>query len=75
VRFTASNGQNCIDSTPTATSATTASFSCTITFAVAGSASVVGEYLGSIVHAYSGSDPVTHTANEVPLFRNGFEVP
>jgi hypothetical protein len=34
---------------------------------------VVAEYTGSILHAYSGSGPETHTTIVDPVFSNGFE--
>jgi hypothetical protein len=74
VTFTASSGESCVDTSPTPTSATTATFSCTIGFATAGSSTVIAEYTGSIDHAYSGSDPETHTTTVV-LFADGFESP
>jgi len=55
VRFMADNGQSCVDTTPTPTSAVTADFFCTIVFVVNGTSSVIAEYTGSILHAYSGS--------------------
>jgi hypothetical protein len=74
VRFTASTGQSCVDTTPTATSTTSANFSCTIAFTSNGVTSVSAEYTGSIIHAYSGSGPETHTTIVAELiFANGFE--
>jgi hypothetical protein len=75
VTFTASTGESCVDTTPTATSATTANYSCTITFTANGVSTVVAEYTGSILHAYSGSGPETHTTIVDPVFANGFESP
>ena len=75
VRFVASSGESCTDTTPTATSATTASFSCAFVFTVGGTSNVIAEYTGSIIHAYSGSAPVPHTTITDPsaVFANGFE--
>jgi hypothetical protein len=75
VRFAASTGGSCIDTTPTATSATSANYSCTITFTANGVSTVVAEYTGSILHAYSGSEPESHTTIVDPVFANGFESP
>jgi hypothetical protein len=75
VTFTASSGESCVDTTPTATSASTTDYACTITFTTNGSATVVAEYTGSIRHAYSGSGPETHTTIRDPVFANGFESP
>jgi hypothetical protein len=74
VTFTASGGESCVDTTPTATSATSAAFSCTMSFTAEGSSTVIAEYTGSIIHAYSGSEPETHTTAAV-VFANGFESP
>lgn len=74
VTFTASSSETCVDTSPTPTSATTATFSCTIAFATAGISSVIAEYTGSIIHAYSGIDSVTHTTVAV-VFADGFESP
>ncbi len=73
VRFIASGGESCVDTTPTMTSGTTANFSCSIVFLNSGPATVTGEYIGSIVHAYSGSGLETHTTNGEIIFANGFE--
>ncbi len=73
VTFAASSGESCVDTTPTATSATTADFSCTITFTAGGVGAVFAEYTGSIIHAYSGSGPEPHTTIVDPVFTNGFE--
>jgi len=75
VTFTASNGQSCADTTPTAVAANAFSFSCTIVFAAAGSVSVVAKYTGSLNHAYSGSEPRAHTTVSATVFANGFEGP
>jgi hypothetical protein len=76
VTFTANTGETCVDTTPTSTSATTADWSCSITFTANGVSSVVAEYTGSIIHAYSGSAPELHTTIvEPPLFADGFEGP
>jgi hypothetical protein len=72
VTFTAATGETCTGSTPMQTSASTVDFSCTLVFANEGSTTVVAEYLGSIVHAYSRSAPESHTT--LPrLFGDGFE--
>ena len=76
VTFRASSGETCTDTTVTASSATTASFSCTITFTTAGVSTVIAEYTGSIIHAYSGSGAETHTTTPPDnVFANGFETP
>jgi hypothetical protein len=75
VTFSASSGESCIDTTPTATSPTTMDFSCAISFADGGISTVIAEYTGSIVHAYSGSEPEPHTTIGDPVFANGFESP
>ncbi len=75
VRFIGDNGQSCVDNTPTLTSAGTSDFSCTIVFVVNGTSNVIAEYTGSILHAYSGSDPEAHTTVINNLFRDGFESP
>jgi len=75
VRFAASSGESCTDPTPTATSATTADFSCTFRFTVNGTSNVIAEYTGSIIHGYSGSAPEPHTAIIDAVFANGFESP
>jgi hypothetical protein len=74
VTFTASSGESCVDTSPTPITATIATFSCTIAFATAGTASVIAEYTGSIIHAYSGIDAVTHTTVAV-VIADGFEGP
>ncbi len=75
VRFFGDNGEICVDTTPTPTSAVTSEFSCTIVFVVNGTSNVSAEYTGSILHAYSGSDPETHTTVLNNIFRDGFESP
>jgi hypothetical protein len=75
VTFTSSSGEKCTDTSPTATSTTTAEFSCTITFTISGSSIIVAEYTGSVIHAYNGSEPVTHTTIGDDVFSNGFEDP
>ena len=75
VTFTASSGQSCVDPSPTPVSATEVSYSCTIVFTTPGLSSVVAEYTGSIIHAYSGSDPFLHTTLAQLVFANGFESP
>jgi hypothetical protein len=74
VTFTASSGESCVDTSPTPITATMAEFSCAIGFTTAGSSTVIAEYTGSIDHAYSGSDPETHTTGAV-VFADGFESP
>ncbi len=75
VTFTASSGESCVDTTPSATSATTAEFSCTMTIVAVGNSTVVAEYTGSVIHAYSGSAPETHTTIADLMFGDGFESP
>jgi hypothetical protein len=75
VTFSASSGENCVDTTPTAISPTTVSYACTITFAADLVSSVVAEYTGSIIHAFSGSTPEAHTTVTDAVFANGFEGP
>jgi len=74
VTFTASSGESCVDTSPTPITATMAEFSCAIGFTTAGSSTVIAEYTGSIDHAYSGSDPETHTT-VAAVFADGFESP
>lgn len=74
VTFTAGSGESCADTTATATSPGTAEYSCTIVFTTPGTTNVVAEFTGSIIHAYSGSAPVSHTSERL-LFGNGFEGP
>jgi len=74
VTFTASSGESCVDTTPAATSATTADYSCSIVFTSSGNSTVIAEYTGSIIHAYSGSESEPHTT-VIPVFANGFEDP
>lgn len=75
VTFTASSGQSCVDPSPTPVSATEVSYSCTIVFTAPGLSSVIAEYTGSIIHAYSGSAPFLHTTLAQVVFANGFESP
>jgi hypothetical protein len=76
VSFRASSGESCVDASPSATSPTTADFSCTITFTNVGVSTLIAEYTGSVIHAYSGSAPEDHTTvAEAPVFDNGFEGP
>lgn len=75
VSFTASSGESCVDATPTAVAANVAEFSCTLVFNASGSVSVVAEYTGSLIHAYSGSAAETHSTLQVQVFANGFEGP
>lgn len=72
VRFVADGGESCVDATPIAMSATRASYSCEIVFARAGTSMVAAEYLGSTVHAYSGSQRKPHATID-SIFANGFE--
>lgn len=74
VTFTAGSGESCADTSATATSPSTAEYSCTIVFTTPGTTNVVAEFTGSIIHAYSGSAPVPHTSERL-LFANGFEGP
>lgn len=75
VTFTASSGEQCVDGSPMPTSATTADFSCTIVFATPGARSIVAEYTGSVIHAYSGSGLEPHSAVAESVFADGFETP
>lgn len=75
VTFTASSGQSCVDPSPTPVSATEVSYSCTIVFTTPGLSSVIAEYTGSIIHAFSGSAPFLHTTLAQGVFLNGFESP
>lgn len=76
VTFRASTGEACTDPTPTAISASTAQYSCAFAFAAQGQSTVVAEYTGSIIHAYSGSGPEFHTTTPaINLFTDGFEAP
>lgn len=76
VTFGAASGQNCVDATPTTTSATTVEFSCSMVFSSSGTTTVTAEYTGSLDYAYSGSEPDSHTTVfEAPLFGDGFEDP
>jgi hypothetical protein len=75
VTFRATSGETCVDTTATATSTTTADYTCTITFTTNGTVTVIAEYTGSIIHAYSGSGPELHTTIVNPIFGNGFEGP
>jgi hypothetical protein len=74
VTFTAGSGESCVDTTATVTSPSTAEYTCTIVFTTPGTTNVVAEFTGSIIHAYSGSAPVSHTSERL-LFANGFEGP
>ena len=74
VRFAASSGENCIDSTPTPTSPTTVDYSCAIAFSGNSVSTVVAEYTGSVDHAYSGSAPEVHVTTD-SVFVDGFESP
>ena len=75
VRFTASNGDTCVDSSPTTSSPLTTDYSCAIVFSTGRLVSVIAEYTGSVLHAYSGSAPELHFANIGDPFRDGFENP
>jgi hypothetical protein len=75
VTVSASSGESCVDSTPTQTSAAMTEFSCAITFTGNGVSTVFAEYTGSVIHAYGGSGPETHTTIVDPVFANGFESP
>ena len=76
VRFAASSGESCIDSTPTPTSPTTVDYSCSIAFSGNSNSvsTVVAEYTGSVDHAYSGSAPEVHVTTD-SVFADGFETP
>lgn len=76
VRFRASTGESCTDPTPTPISPSIAQFSCAFAFTAQGQSTVVAEYIGSIIHAYSGSAPEAHTTTPpINLFTDGFEGP
>jgi len=76
VTFRASTGEACTSAAATAISAITTQFSCAFAFSTQGVSTVIAEYTGSIVHAYSGSGPEAHTTTPaVDLFANGFETP
>lgn len=73
VTFRATSGEICVDDTPTTISPTAANYSCTIASAAGGVSTVIAEYTGSILHAYSGSGPETRTTIVDPVFADGFE--
>jgi hypothetical protein len=73
VTFRADSGESCVDVKPSAVSGVNASFSCSIMFGEAGKASVIAEYTGSVLHAYSGSAPVVHEVVSESTFSSGFE--
>jgi hypothetical protein len=75
VRFTASTGEYCEDTSPTQTSVITTEFSCALAFVAPGVATITAEYLGSTAHAYSGSGVELHTTIVNPVFADGFESP
>jgi hypothetical protein len=75
VRFNASTGEHCEDTSPTQTSVITTEFSCTLTFPAAGVSTITAEYLGSTAHAYSGSGAELHTTIVNLVFADDFEVP
>lgn len=71
-----SSGESCTDTTASAASPTTVEFSCSFAFTTEGAFTVIAEYTGSIVHAYSGSAPAPHTAlNLDNVFADCFEAP
>lgn len=74
VTFRASSGETCTDSTATETSGTAAAFSCDIAFTTPGVSTVVAEYTGSLIHAFSRSSESTHFTVE-GIFFDGFEAP
>jgi hypothetical protein len=73
VTFRASSGGSCIDDTPAAASATTATYSCGIAFDAVGATTVIAEYTGSTAFAYAGSSPEPHEVRGDPVFGDGFE--
>jgi hypothetical protein len=73
VTFRAASGESCVDTTPTATSPTTANYSCALVFATHGTTTVIAEHTGSLVYAYSGSFPEPHTVVVDTLFADSFE--
>ena len=77
VTFRASSGESCVDTMPTSTSTTTANYTCTMAFTTSGTRTVIAEFTGSNIHAYSGSEPETHTAivDLDTVFANDFEGP
>jgi len=75
VTFRASSGETCTDTTVTATTLTTAAFSCVISFTTAGVSTVIAEYSGSIIHAYSGSAAEAHSTLPENIFADGFQAP
>jgi hypothetical protein len=76
VRFTASSGESCSDDAPVQASPTTATYACSMRFDDAGVSTVIAEFIGSTLHAYSGSAPESHAIVVDPaVFANGFESP
>ena len=74
VTFQASTGELCEDESPTPLATGAASFACSMMFAAPGMRTIIAEYTGSIIHAYSRSGPLEHTTVQ-PVFANGFEGP
>jgi hypothetical protein len=76
VTFRASSGESCVDATATPLSATTAEYSCAFALSASGSTTIIAEYTGSVIHAFSRSTSEQHTvADAGAIFGNGFEVP
>jgi hypothetical protein len=73
VTFRSDSGERCVSDTPTPVSATVVSFSCALSFDAGGTFTVIAEYRGSIVHAYSGSDAEAHAVVDAGIFVDGFE--
>lgn len=72
VTFSASTGERCSDAVPILVAQSSAQFSCTIEFAQGGARTVVAEYTGSVIYAYSRSSP--RALNLIDrLFGAGFE--
>jgi hypothetical protein len=75
VTFSAASGESCVDASPSPVSQSMIEFSCSMVFAAPGATTVVAEYTGSFLHAYSRSGPEAHTTVGDPLFASGFESP
>lgn len=71
VRLAADTGETCTDTSPTATGANTAEFSCQIQFVTLGARSMRAEFLGTNTHGYSASGVEPH--NVAIVFADGFE--
>jgi hypothetical protein len=68
----ASNGQQCVDNTGTASISGVRTFRCTIAFNQAGEFEVFGEFTGSTAFAFCRTPPINQTVIST-IFRNGFE--